>query len=161
MIGWPLPGARRVWAVVLVVVIGLGVWQVLQLRDARDADAQRDAVRDVATAQVLDLTTLDSASIVEKLDAMAARTSGEFTNQIDSIAATFVQMVQEQTIAATGSIDASAITEMTDKDATVVVASSASVSEGEAAPTQRTYRLRITLERVESDWKITGMEFVQ
>lgn len=152
---------RYLWVGLALVLAAALVWQVVELRENHREDALRDQVREVATAQVLDLTTLDSATVDQKLASMTARTAGEFTDQIGTITATFADLVRTNDIAASGVVDAAAVSRLTDDDATVVVASTASVSEAGGAPTQRTYRLRITMEQREGDWKITGMEFVQ
>lgn len=152
---------RPVWVVVIVALAGVLAWQVVELRDDRRDDARRDEVREVATAQVLDLTTLDSATVDQKLESMTSRTAGEFTDQIGTITATFADLVRTNQISATGIVDAAAVSRLTEDDATVVVASTATVSEAGGEPTQRTYRLRVTLEQGDDDWEITGMEFVQ
>ena len=115
----------------------------------------------MATAQVLDLTTLDSETVDQKLESMTSRTAGEFTDQIGTITATFADLVRTNQISASGAVDAAAVSRLTEDDATVIVASTATVKEAGGEPTQRTYRLRVTMEHREDDWKITGMEFVQ
>ncbi len=153
--------ARHVWVIAVVALAGVLVWQVVELREDRRDDARRDEVREVATAQVLDLTTLDSDTVDQKLESMTSRTAGEFTDQIGTITATFADLVRTNDIAASGVVDSAAVSRLTKDDATVVVASTATVSEAGGEPSQRTYRLRVTLEQGDGDWKITGMEFVQ
>lgn len=153
--------ARHLWVVVVVVLAGVLVWQVGELREDRADDARRDEVREVATVQVLDLTTLDSETVDQKLESMTSRTAGEFTDQIGTITATFADLVRTNDISASGVVDAAAVSRLTKDDATVVVASTATVSEAGGEPSQRTYRLRVSLEQGDGDWKITGMEFVQ
>lgn len=152
---------RHVGVVAVVALAGVLVWQVIQLRENRIDDSRREEVREVATAQVLDLTTLDSETVDQKLESMTSRTAGEFTDQIGTITATFADLVRTNQISASGAVDAAAVSRLTEDDATVIVASTATVKEAGGEPTQRTYRLRVTMEHREDDWKITGMEFVQ
>lgn len=153
--------SRYLWATIVLVLAGVLVWQATEMRADRRDDALRAEVRDVATAQVLDLTTLDSSTVDQKLAAMAGRTAGEFTDQIGTITSTFADLVRTNDIAASGVVDAAAVSRLSAKDATVIVASTATVSEAGGEQSQRTYRLRITMEQRDDDWKITGMEFVQ
>lgn len=156
---------RAVVAGLLALVLALVatvVWQASVLRDDRRDDDRLDAAIALAKAQVLDITTLDSDSVGDKLRAMSARTSGDFKDQVTAIASSFVKIVQEKKIEATGRIDGIGVSSATDKDVSVLVASTAVVSEsGKATPTTRTYRIRVKLVRTGATWKINGMEFVQ
>ena len=62
----------RVFALGLVVAVlaALLLWQVLERRDAGADDTRRAEAVKVARAQVIDLTTLDSASVAPKLKAV-------------------------------------------------------------------------------------------
>lgn len=147
---------------VVLALAGLLVWQALVLRtDRRDDDRLADAVA-VAKAQVLDITTLDSDTVDAKLQAMSERTSGDFKDQVTAIAETFIKIVREKKIKVVGRIDGAGASSSSGRDATVLVASTAIVTEsGKATPTTRTYRIRVNLARSGGAWKINGMEFVQ
>jgi hypothetical protein len=153
----------RVTALGLVVAVlaALLIWQVLERRGSDAEDARRSKAVSVAKAQVIDLTTLDSDSVAPKLKAMAGRTSGEFRQQLSGITNTFVKIVRENKIAATGVIDATGVTSMSDDRATVIVASSATVNQGKSKAATRNYRIKVSLKLVKGAWKIDGMEFVQ
>lgn len=151
---WP------VWLVVVVALAAVLAWQLVGFLDDRSVDDRREAAVEVASAQVLDLTTLDADSVGEKLQALGKRVDGAFADELNSITTTFQNIVNERQLSASGSIDAVGVTSSSDSEATVVVASSALVSEGGADPVKRTFRMRVELEWIKGSWKITGMEFV-
>jgi len=144
------------------VALALLVWQAsVSAQNARDDDRRMAAV-DVAKAQVLDLTTLDSASVASKVAAMGSRVTGDFKRQFDGFSKTFAQVVQHDKIQATGEIKAAGITSYDDDSAVVIVASTAQVTtEKQKAPTQRDYRISVSLERSGGSWLVSGMEFVR
>lgn len=153
----------RVSALGLVVAVlaALLVWQVLDRREAGAGDTRRAEAVSVAKAQVIDLTTLDSESVAPKLKSMARRTSGDFREQLSGITSTFVKIVRENKIAATGVVDATGVTSMSDDKATVIVASSATVTQGKGKAATRNYRIKVSLKLANGAWKVDGMEFVQ
>jgi len=148
--------------VVSAVALAALVWQAtVWVQNARDDD-RRTAAVDVAKAQVLDLTTLDSASVASKVKAMGGRVTGDFKRQFDGFSTTFAKVVQHDQIQATGEIKAAGITSYDDDSAVVIVASTAQVTtEKQKAPTQRDYRISVSLERSGGSWLISGMEFVR
>lgn len=152
-------------AVRLLVVLGLLVgvgWQAAETRADRHDDDRLDEAVAMARAQVLDITTLDSDTVGPKLKAMAARTSGDFQDQVTAIAATFVKIVREKKVTARGRIDGVGVASSSERDASVLVASTAVVTEdGKAASTTRSYRIKVSLVNAKGSWKINGMEFVQ
>src|SRR4051794_2839265 len=60
----------------VVALAAVIVWQAEAVRDDHRQDkAQQQAIR-LAEDQVVDLTTLDSATVKDKIDSMSRRTSG-------------------------------------------------------------------------------------
>ncbi|WP_148046164.1 hypothetical protein [Nocardioides marmoriginsengisoli] len=156
-----LLGGRLFWIVLALLVGALVAWEVVGLRSDQAVDDRRDAAVKTATAQVLDLTTLDSETVEGKLAAMAKRTAGDFADQLGGITTTFANLVKQNQITAKGVVDAAGVVSSSDKDAVVIVASSATVTEKGKQPTVRSYRMQITLERQKGEWKVNDMEFVQ
>jgi len=157
---------RQVPAIVVgalsAVALAVIVWQAAAWVQHHRDDERRTAAVDVATAQVLDLTTLDSSSVESRLASMSGRVTGDFKRQFDGFAKTFAQVVQHDKIAATGEIKAAGITSYDDDSAVVIVASTTQVSTAkQKAATQRDYRIRVSLDRNGGSWLISGMEFVR
>jgi len=137
------------------------VWQAFVWLDASRADDQRADALHTAEAQVVDLTSMDSDNVSQKLKALGERLSGDFKRQFDGFSSAFADAVKEGRIAASGEIRGSAITEYDDDSAKVIVASSAEVTAGKKQPVQRQWRFLVTLDRSDDSWLISGMEFVQ
>lgn len=147
---------------IVAALVAAVVWQANEVRSGRRDDRLREDAIAIAKAQVLDITTLDSATVGAKLEAMAARTSGDFKDQVTGIAASFIKIVSQRKIKAVGRIDGIGISSSSGQDASVLVASTTVVSQaGSDTASTRTYRMRIHLVRAGASWKINGMEFVQ
>jgi len=148
--------------VVSALALALLVWQATSWLQHHRDDGRRTAAVDIARAQVLDLTTLDSATVAAKVAAMGSRVTGDFKRQFDGFSKTFADVVQHDRISATGEIKAAAISSYDDSSAVVIVASTAQVStEKQQTPTRRDYRISVTLDRIDGSWLISGMEFVR
>ena len=158
-----LIGARALaLSAISLVLLGAVVWQGIVLVGHDRADGRRADAIDVAQAQVLDLTTLDSSSVNDKLQAMGARVTGSFKDQFDGFEKTFASVVSNDKIRATGTIKSAALSAYGEGTATVLVASTADVTTGaKTKPTQRSYRVSVDLSRINGAWLISGMEFVQ
>lgn len=153
---------RLVWpACALALAVGIS-WQGKDLLDHRRQQSQKDGAIETASNQVIDLTTMDSATVEKKLKALADRTIGDFKDQFGEITKSFRDMVEKNDIAATGVVDGAAIESVSDNQASVIIASSATITEKDKdKPIVRNYRLRIKLERSGETWLVSGMEFVQ
>ncbi|KAA1421888.1 hypothetical protein F0U44_06370 [Nocardioides humilatus] len=157
----PKPAPRLALVALTVIALAAVAWQGLVMYQDREDDAQRDAAVAVARDQVLDLTTLDSESIDDKLEAMGKRLSGDFKRQFDGFADTFADVVADDNIRATGEVKSVAVDQFDGESAVVLVATSAEVAHGKSdKTTAKDYRVRVELDRKGDDWLITGMEFV-
>jgi len=150
--------------VATVVVLALAVllvWQGKEWQQRRQDDDRRAAALDVAEQQVLDLTTITGETVKKKLSAMRDRVTGDFAGELEQFADLFADAVRKSKVNARGEVEGSAIQSLDNKDAVVLVASSAAISNAEQKrPSVRTYRLRVNLHWVENEWLVSGMEFV-
>ncbi|MFL6090121.1 MAG: hypothetical protein ACJ71Z_08280 [Aeromicrobium sp.] len=145
----------------LVLAVGMAVWQGHELRADRADLSRRSAAIHTAEAQVIDLTTIDSATVRQKLKLLSKRTEGEFRTQLDGITASFVKIIGENNVRASGTIDSAAVARFNRNEATVIIASTAHVSnKAQRDPTIRTYRMSVDLRWRNDHWLVTGMEFV-
>ena len=155
-------GSSVVLLVALTVLAGAALaWQGQVWRDHRNDDDARAAAVQVATDQVLDLTTLDSDTIDAKVAAMGKRLSGDFKRQFDGFSQTFADVVADDKIRASGELKSVAVAAYDGHKADILVATTVDITTGKAKkPTQRDYRMKVSLEGSGDDWLITGMEFV-
>jgi Mce-associated membrane protein len=144
-----------------VLAAALLVWQGLVWFDDARADDRRDDAVAVAKEQVLDLTTMDSSTVEQKLDTLGERLSGDFKRQFEGFAETFADAVTKDEVQATGEITGAALSEYDEHSATVIVASTAQVQAGKKQPVERHWRFKVLLDRSDDEWLISGMEFVQ
>ena len=156
-----LRAPRWAWWALVVTLFTVVAWQASIVRSDRLHDSDRRQAVSIATAQVLDLTTLDSDTVDDKIRSMSARASGDFKDELTDLSDQFVKGIQDKQVVASGSIDAAGAVGSSDDAVIVLVASTAAVAEGSAPPTSRTYRIRVQLARVTGTWKINAMEFVQ
>lgn len=146
---------------VSVALVGLLAWQVIVMVGNRHDDSQRHDVVTVAQAQVLDLTTLDQATVKSKIARMSSRVTGDFKRQFDTFTNTFLSVVAQDKIHATGQIKSAALASYGSGSASVIVAATADIStSGKAAVTVRNYRFNVALSQINGKWLISGMEFV-
>lgn len=150
------------YLLVTALAVAAAVWQgTLWFQDHR-YDDRREAAIAVAEDQVLDLTTLDTKTVDAKLKAMGERLGGDFKRQFDGFSETFAQAVTADKISAAGQVRSVAVSSYDDDKASVLVATTVQVSDGDKKEaTQRDYRMRVLLDRDGDAWLVTGMEFVR
>ncbi len=152
-------GLLLAWTLALALV-GWGKYGD-HVREADRASSDKAAVA-VAREQVLGLTTLDYRKVDAQVAALVARTTGGFRQQFQLMAKTFEQVVTSSKITADGAVVAAGLSQRSGDDAKVLIASKATVKNtGSAQPTDRTYRMRVSLHRRDNgDWLVSNMEFV-
>lgn len=158
-----LPSLRALLAVVVTLgVSAVFAWQLVTYLNHRAEDDRRTEVLSLAKAQVIDLTTLDSTTVEGKLKALKDRTSGQFKRQLEGMASTFAGVVSDSKVKADGVVTSAAIDELSEKKASVLIASTSTVSNSkQPQPSTGTYRFRVDLVNSGGTWLISGMEFVQ
>jgi Mce-associated membrane protein len=154
--------ARSVAAVVVLALLAVIVLEAIAVgRHQHRESLRRDAIR-VASAQVVDLTTIDPAHVDDRIADLRKRTTGDFRRQLQGISQTFRSVVRSGKVRTAGDIVAAAVTSVTDRRAHVLVANRTTVTNTSAKqPTTRAYRIRVDLLRVHDEWLVSGMEFVQ
>lgn len=154
--------ARVATAVVLVALLVVIVLEVLAVARHQEREAlRRDAIR-VASAQVVDLTTIDPAHVDDRITDLRQRTTGDFRRQLQGIAETFRAVVRTGKVETAGDVVAVAVTSLSERKAHVLVANRTTVINTSAkTPTTRAYRIGVDLLRVKGVWLVSGMEFVQ
>lgn len=155
----------RVFAAVLLVVciglIGVGVSLAVQRHYQSNDEHQKAQVLQAARAEVLALTDI-SATTTDKeigvlLAGMTAHLKGQFAPQADA----FRQAMITNKVQSHGRVVATGVTAISDRSATVIVAAAATVSNSRTSGTQdRSYRLKLGLEKVSGHWLVDSMEFV-
>ena len=124
-------------------------------------DERAESALAVASEQVTGLLTLDPSSVDQTLETLTSRTTGDFRRQFEALVQTFATVVREGDVSTTGEINGAGLVELTGDTASVLVASSASVTNAQSGtPTPRSYRMRLDLQWVDDGWLVSGIEFV-
>lgn len=152
-----------VWGVLVVSIVAV-VAAYLSWQDA-DADPAR------ARAQLRDLAIIEGTAAVETMNSMDYRdveagvkawrsvTTGVLHDQLVAIAADERQLLAEQEKIATGRVVEAALTDLTDRTATMIAAVEVTVAEKDPAaePTVKRNRYTADLVLVDGAWKLENL----
>lgn len=164
----PGPGRRRskVIGFALLVLVTLAVAaaagvEVRQVMRERDQDRDREAVAAVARTQTLNMLSVNPGNVKARTGALLAGSTGEFRRDFESVQQSFGAVVTKGEVVSTAHVVSSAVAEMDDQDARVLLAVDSEVRNGKRQETQsRQYRLIADLTRKGDRWLISGMRFV-
>jgi hypothetical protein len=130
--------------------------------DRRKADDLRSSAVSTSEEQALALMTITSENVDERMDQLTKSTTGDFQRQLEGIRRTFVDVVHKGEVASTGEVRASAIREIDDTSALVLLALDTQVTNSETEqPKDVPYRIIVQLSWKEDRWLVSGMQFVQ
>jgi Mce-associated membrane protein len=164
------PPGRRVglltWLFLAAAVVAV-VAAFLSWRDA-DGDPERDraALRDSAliegTAAVETMNSMDHRDVDAGIKAWQGVTTGVLHDQLMSIGADEKQMLADQGKIATGRVVQAALTDLTDRDATLITAVEVTVrsEDGTEEPTVKRNRFSADLVLVDGHWEIENLQQV-
>jgi hypothetical protein len=153
--------AAAALSVALVAALAFGAIQVARLRTDAEQRHQRAEVIRAVRAQVIALTDISAsttdAQIKELLAGMTKHLRGEFAPQADA----FRQAMVTSKVRSRGRVIAVGVTTIGARRATAVVAAGARVANARTAGDQeRSYRLGLTLRKIQGRWLVDSIEFV-
>ncbi len=151
-------------AVALVVTVGYFATNQRDRVDQLEASEAKDsAAVDAAVEEAMAWTTVDYRDPDAYFDSIKAGASGDFLSELEETEKTLSDLLVDNETVQTANIptDGAALVERSGDRATVLVTLDATVeTKNEPESTLRQYRLRLTLERIDSRWLTTGLEFV-
>ncbi|KAA0022088.1 hypothetical protein FOY51_16225 [Antrihabitans cavernicola] len=161
---------RRTWArrvltgVAALAVLGLVVAVVL-LGIARHSAQQRDSKRAeyVAAARqsVINMTTIHQKTAKQDVDRIVAGASGEFKAEFGDRMDPFISIVTDAKVDTDGSIIEAGLESESGDSANVLVAARSTVTNaGDAKPSPRDFRLRVTITDTDGKLTTSKVEFV-
>ncbi|PXW27931.1 UNVERIFIED_CONTAM: Mce-associated membrane protein [Williamsia faeni] len=159
------PGKRAIAtalaAVVIVAALGLSgylAWQHREVTKSQDLEAEFDAA---ARQGVVTLTSLDFNQAAADVQRVLDNSTGAFLTEFQSRADDFTSVVEQSQVTTKGQVNASAVESMTDDSAVVLVAATSEVTNAAGAKEEpRSWRLSVTVNRVDGDLKMSKVEFV-
>lgn len=162
----PSSGApRRALIFGLVVVVALATllgWFGFRAHQGQQTQAARTAFLQVARQGALNLTTIDWRHADADVRRILDGATGEFYNDFGKRSQPFIEVLQQAKASTVGTITEAGLESLTGDTAQVLVAVSVQTSNaGEADPVPRVWRMRITVQRVGNQVKVSNVGFVQ
>lgn len=159
------PRSRRIARVALVLLTlaaaaGAGLEVRQALHDRRREESVR-AATEVAREQTLNMLSVNPDNVESRMHTLLANSTGEFRRDFESVEESFGAVVTKGEVVSTAHVVSSAVTELDDDDARILLAVDSEVRNGKSHQTRtRQYRLVADLTREGERWLVSGMRFV-
>jgi Mce-associated membrane protein len=147
---------------VLVVALGgLTGWLGYRAYQSHQADEQRKLFLSVGRQGALNLTTIDFQHADQDVQRILDSATGTFYDDFQKRAQPFVEVVKQAQSKSEGTIAEAGLESESDNGAQVLVAVTVKTSNA-GAPDQapRAWRMRISVQKVGDDAKVSNVEFV-
>lgn len=147
---------------VLVVALGgLTGWLGFRAYQSKQLDDQRKVFLQVGRQGALNLTTIDFEHADADVQRILDSATGTFYDDFQKRAGPFVEVVKQAKSKSVGAVTEAGLESESDKEAQVLVAVAVKTSNAGAAEQQpRLWRMRITVEKMGDDVKVSNVEFV-
>ena len=152
----------RIAGLALVVVLaGLTGWLGFRAYQSHQADEQRKLFLQVGRQGALNLTTIDWQQADADVQRVLDSATGTFYDDFQKRAQPFVEVVKQAQSKSVGTIAEAGLESESDNDAQVLVAVTVKTSNA-GAPEQapRAWRMRISVQKVGDEAKVSNVEFV-
>ncbi|MCV6973922.1 mammalian cell entry protein [Mycobacterium bourgelatii] len=137
-------------------------WLGFRVEQAHQAQAQRSEFLQAARQGALNLTTIDWRHADADVRRVLDGATGDFYNEFAARSTPFIEVLQQAKATTVGAISESGLESQTGDTAQALVAVSVRTSnDGEDDPIPRVWRMRITVERVGDQVKMSHVGFVQ
>lgn len=148
--------------VVVVALGGLTGWLGYRTHQQDRADAQRELYLQVGRQAAQNLTSIDWQQAEADVQRVLDVATGTFYDDFQNRAEPFIQVVKEAKSRSVGTLGEAGIESVSEDQAMVLVAvtvTSSNAGAPEQAP--RSWRMRLTVQRVADGAKVSQVEFVQ
>jgi Mce-associated membrane protein len=161
----PMSAERRATLFGLTVVVALAAlagWWGFRLHQSQQVQAQRSQYLQVARQGALNLTTIDWQHADADVRRILDGATGEFYNDFAKRSQPFIEVLQQAKATTVGTITEAGVESETADGAQVLVAVAVQTSNaGEADPVPRAWRMRISVQKVGDQVKVSNVGFVQ
>lgn len=148
----------------LVLVLALGGltgWLGFRAYQSKQLDDQRKVFLQVGRQGAINLTTIDFEHADADVQRILDSATGTFYDDFQKRAGPFVEVVKQAKSKSIGSVTEAGLESDTDTGAQVLVAVTVQTSNAGAAEQQpRLWRMRITVQKMGDDVKVSNVEFV-
>jgi Mce-associated membrane protein len=155
--------AMLVGLVVVVALAGLTGWLGFRTYQSHKADEQRKLFLEVGRQGALNLTTIDFQEADKDVQRILDSATGTFYDDFQKRSQPFVEVVKQAQSKSVGSIAEAGLEQnsITDNGAQVLVAVTVKTSNAGAPDQQpRAWRMRISVQKVGDEAKVSNVEFV-
>jgi Mce-associated membrane protein len=160
------PMSAQRWATLfsLTVIVALSVlvgWLGFRVHQSQKADAQRSQFLQVARQGALNLTTIDWQHADADVRRILDGATGQFHDDFAKRSQPFIEVVKQAKASTVGTITEAGLESETADTAQALVAVSVQTSNaGESDPEPRAWRMRIDVQRVGDQVKVSNVGFV-
>jgi Mce-associated membrane protein len=153
--------ATIVGLALVVVLAGLTGWLGFRTYQSHQADEQRKLFLQVGRQGALNLTTIDWQQADKDVQSILDSATGTFYDDFQKRAQPFVEVVKQAQSKSVGTIAEAGLESESDDGAEVLVAVTVKTSNA-GAPEQapRAWRMRISVQKVGDDAKVSDVKFV-
>lgn len=147
--------------VAVVALAALTGWLGFRANQSRESDAQRQLFLQVGRQGALNLTTLNFETIDSDVQRLLDSATGTFYDDFQNRAPSFIEVVKQVKSKSVGTVTEAGLESETPTEAQVLVAvtvKSELVGQPEQAP--RSWRMRILVQKVADETKVSNVEFV-
>jgi Mce-associated membrane protein len=146
---------------VVVVLAALVGWLGFRAHQSQQAQAQRSQFIQAARQGALNLTTIDWQRADADVQRILDSATGEFYDDFAKRAGPFVELVKQAKSVSVGTVSEAGLESQTADTAQVLVAVSVTTSyNGAPQPDPHAWRMRISVQRVGDQDKVSNVEFV-
>jgi Mce-associated membrane protein len=159
----PTP-ARRAMLVGLAVVVALAAllgWWGFRAHQSHQAQAQRSQFVQTARQGALNLTTIDWQRADADVQRILGSATGQFFDDFAKRSQPFIELVKQAKSTSVGTVSEAGLESQTADTAQVLVAVSVTTSyAGAPQPNPHAWRMRISVQRLGDQVKVSNVEFV-
>jgi len=160
----PMSPQRLATLLGLVVVVALAAmvgWLGFRLHQSQQAQAQRSLFLQVARQGALNLTTIDWQHADADVRRILDGATGDFYNDLAKRSQPFIEVLKQAKATTVGTITEAGLESETGDTAQALVAVSVQTSNaGQTDPVPRAWRMRISVQRVGDQVKVSNVGFV-
>jgi Mce-associated membrane protein len=147
--------------VVILALGGLTGWLGFRAYQSHQVDAQRKVFLQVGRQGALNLTTIDFQHVDDDVKRILDSATGTFYDDFQQRAQPFTEVVRQVRSTSVGTVTEAGIESESADEAQVLVAVAVHTTiEGQPEQQQRPWRMRILVQKVGDDTKVSNVEFV-
>jgi Mce-associated membrane protein len=157
----PLRIAAALGMTMCVVMAGLVGWLGFRAYQSHRADEQRKVFLQVGRQAALNLTTIDFQEADTDVQRILDSATGTFHDDFEKRVQPFIDTVKQAQSKSVGTVTEAGLESESDNDAQVLVAVAVKTSNvGVAEQQPRAWRMRISVQKVGDQAKVSNVEFV-